>query len=537
MKYPNLLCQLILISITLVFTLQSHSDLATPRPHQPKQSHPAQPEPTTSEATLTTNAITITTKATIPYSKFTQRPSLILMLVIDQLRSDQLSLPYIDLPETGPHQMGMRYLMKQGAYFPFAEYKSLNNMTCPGHATIATGSWPAKHGIVLNEWYDSSLKTSQYCVQDPVHGVSPANIRSTTFADELKTSYPLSKTIGISLKDRSAIALAGHKATYAIWWDFKKFEWTTSSYYKSGLPSWAAGIQIPRRDSLKSKESSFLAGPALTVDLALAAIKSEKLGTHAKNIDYLSLSFSSHDAIGHRYGPTSAESKKLFLEQDRQISRLLKSLKEQGLSLDQVLIVLTSDHGIAPVPDPQAKNQGRIEEIELIKSISDHLNQKFGTSQRPNWIQHGRHFHYSLNTETLEKHKLTKSQALTAIEEYLQANSLIEAVITTEQVSQNRVPHSFQAPTMASWDFQRSGDFTIIPRIQYLPKDDNLVTHITSYSYDRTVPMIFFWKNRFSPGVYPHGEIIDIASTLSFFTGVLPPAKAEGKVLDLRTGH
>jgi hypothetical protein len=190
----------------------------------------------------------------IKLESFLSRPKLTLVLVIDQFRADYLTrFASRFLPSSGKNGEvgGFKYLMSKGAYFPQAKYDVLENMTCPGHATILTGSYPYLSGIVLNEWYDRSLGRMIYCVDDgdsPLvgsdlkgaeSGVSPKNLVGTTVGDELKNSGRPSKIISIALKDRAAILLGGHRADLAVWLS-SNYRWVSSRYYVKDkeLPRW-----------------------------------------------------------------------------------------------------------------------------------------------------------------------------------------------------------------------------------------------------------------------------------------------------------
>lgn len=471
---------------------------------------------------------------------FQKKPKLIVFLVFDQMRADYLTRFHnLFLPsEKSGEPGGFRFLTEKGAYFPYAQYDVLQNMTCPGHTMISTGSWPINNGISINEWYDRETKKIIYCVDDPEFEVSPRSIKTSTLSDEVKNADIPSKVIGISLKDRSAIALAGHRADGAYWFDLKKWGWVTSKYYNNGtLPSWVA--QANKKLSASKPDANLLGQPwgvETTIDLALQALKSEKLGT-GSGTDFLFLSFSTHDIAGHAYGPNSQEMKDLTIQEDKQISVLLKSIKKQLGSLKDVNIVLTADHGIAPSVDYSVAHKisaRRLDDIEMIKSVYEHLNQKFNIKNKAEWIETTKLFHFYLNKKTIADLKLDEDQVLSETKMALLKIPGVSDVLITKKIKTQSVLLSKQIKSQIENSFIESqwGDLILIPDAFVYNKGSNLVTHMTGYSYDRTVPLIF-WGGAFKPGVYlTSAKIVDLTPTLTAILGVIPTAKVDGRVLN-----
>ncbi len=184
------------------------------------------------------------------------RPKLVVVIVIDQFRSD-----YLSRFRTSFRKDGFAELIREGAYYPVAEYDVLQAMTGPGHATILTGAYPYKMGVPINSWYNQSTHAEEYCVQDSAvktigleksskPSVSPKNLIGSTFGDELKSSGLSSRVVAIAIKDRAAILLGGKRADLALWVEDGK--WTTSTYYqKDGkLSNWVDRLILPRSKRL-----------------------------------------------------------------------------------------------------------------------------------------------------------------------------------------------------------------------------------------------------------------------------------------------
>ncbi len=348
-----------------------------------------------------------------------ERPKLILTIVIDQFRGDYLTrfnsrfLPAVKSDGTVG---GFNYLMTRGAYFPYGEFEMLQDMTGPGHATILTGSYPYQAGIPLNNWYDKATGEGVYCTEDPGvavigrnpedkhFGTSPKNLIATTVGDEFKNAGLPSKVVSISLKDRAAILMGGHRADVVMWFDTKATQWVSSKYYfPSGrLPNWIDvlngeilgrtgkvvewnvtgkptglstdnnllrdeaihlgkfGKSFPHRVELGTKRSL---GTPVGLDITNAAVEKAIDEYHlgkGKGTDLLAVSYSSHDYLGHAFGPNSLEMEEMTVAEDRSLSRILNYIKRKvpgGLA--GVVVVLTGDHGIPPNPDSSQIERNR----------------------------------------------------------------------------------------------------------------------------------------------------------------------------------
>jgi len=317
-------------------------------------------------------------------------PRLIVQIVVDQLRGDLLT-KYQD--EFAPN--GFNYLLTHSINYRNAHHPHALTVTCVGHATISTGSTPAMHGIIANDWYDPTLKRVVYCTEDsssPIlsnirgtstnMGQSPRNLLASTFSDELVQAQR-ARSFGVSLKDRSAITLAGH-AGKAFWFDKTRGGFITSQYYYPHNPDWLNQWNThykPKNESwnllgpinryhfatIPSADRPFpgygktfphqLGAPSspnyykylamspfadeLTANFAMTVLKEEKLGLTKDKTDYLAISFSAVDIIGHQYGPNSLESEDNLKHLDRTIATLLKNIDKQ-IGLNNTLIVLTA---------------------------------------------------------------------------------------------------------------------------------------------------------------------------------------------------
>ncbi|MBI3883925.1 MAG: alkaline phosphatase family protein, partial [Sphingobacteriales bacterium] len=331
------------------------------------------------------------------------QPKLVVGLVIDQMRWDYL-YRFNDLYTND----GFKRLLQQGFSCENTLIPYVPTYTAPGHTCIYTGSVPAIHGIVGNNWFDRTQNANMYCTEDSTvttvgsntkaGKMSPGNLWTTTITDELRLSNNFkSRVVGIALKDRGAILPAGHSANAAYWYDDKAGKWITSSHYIKQLPAWLDSFNakalpdvymqqdwntllpiekydlssadnkpyegnikgentptFPHKLSLigNDKYEAFKTTPfanTYTFDLAKATIQNEKLGATNGITDFLAVSISSTDYIGHTFGPNSIEAEDTYLRLDRDIASFLQYL-DGTIGKGNYLLFLTADHGVAHVP-------------------------------------------------------------------------------------------------------------------------------------------------------------------------------------------
>lgn len=479
----------------------------------------------------------------ISFDQYQKRPKLVLVIVIDQFRADFLrKYQKSFVPEKNKNEVGgFNYLMKSGAYFPNAEYNVLQSMTCPGHAMIMTGALPHDNGIVLNEWFDKKTNKKIYCAFDEKYKISPRRLKSSTVGDELKGVDKNSRVYSLALKDRSAVMLGGYRANLALWIDYDEMKWTTSPFYAEDIPAWAKlenekllkEYKISKENSKEAKKdfATYL-GVKVTTDMAIQVLQSEKLGK-GDSTDILAVSYSTHDMTGHTNGPDSLELKVITHVEDHEIAKLLNAVKKSVGSLDDVTIVLTADHGIAPNTETSLSykmDSGKIDYDIVYKKINDELNSTFGKSSK-SWIQNHRSLHLYLDEEVLIEKKVSKNEVEQIVKKVLKSVDGVRDVATSTEITKGIFPQGELGEQVKRQYLEGiSGDVIMIPMPYYMEKDDNCVTHITGYSYDRSVPLIIKSRNVKS-GVYSGASMIDLAPTLSYLLGILPPATSTGKVL------
>ncbi|MBC7531223.1 MAG: alkaline phosphatase family protein [Oligoflexus sp.] len=525
-----------------------------------------------------------------------KKPKLMLVLVIDQFRADQIARfqkRFLEPQSSSGSLGGFRYLLDQGAYFPFAEYGLLQNMTCPGHATILSGTYAYQNGIAINEWTDRNSGKTIYCVEDDAYplvgpnlkadrvGISPKNFRGSTVGDELKNSGYTSKVVTIALKDRAAVLLGGYRNDLALWFDYEQKAWISSRYYRPDgkLPTWVESLnQDIAKDPIKeltwptpkgegsgtsltknisinektiksmaenfphkvSKESVYSLmlpyGTELTVNAAIAAMKNLKLG-QSEDPDLLAVSFSNHDYLSHNFGPNSREVEELTVAEDREISRLLNHAAKT-VGMENTIIVLTADHGASPTPEwlkAARVDAGRVDEKKLENMAEDFLQTTFGKPKKDKWLYGVSEFNFFLNVPNikaanLDREEVGRKLTLFFRDKMPELEGIADAFSASDVRNRSLPPKLWEQLILQTYVADRSGDVILIPKPYFIVPGPT-TTHLSGYSYDRMVPLIIAGP-QIKAGAYGQKVgIIDIAPTLAFFAGTTPPSGSEGRIL------
>jgi predicted AlkP superfamily pyrophosphatase or phosphodiesterase len=510
------------------------------------------------------------------------RPKLVVVIVIDQFRPDYLQRfrPYFG---TG----GFNLFLRRGANFTEAEYKHAVTFTCPGHAVVLTGSYANVNGIISNQWYDSKSGRQEYCAADSSvtligsshRGRSPRNLVASTVGDELKrTSRGRSRVIAMAGKDRSAIMLGGHKADGAYWMEDSLF--VTSTHYMKELPAWVqqfnasarvssyagkswdrllpkaayAGIgpdyvaaeqnvagmgrTFPHRlapDSSPRFLDGFRSSPfqnEVLLDFARAAVTSERLGED-DDPDLLAVSLSANDLIGHAFGPNSHEVMDVTVRTDRLLDRFFEFLDQQ-IGLRHVLIVLTADHGVAPLPEIARDlhpGAGRLDPARIAAAAETALRSRFGAPPGPGWLAHLAPPWLYLNVEALRQKGIAIEEAERTARDAVKGVRGVHQALTATELRQQQ-KNGMASGVLLSFYPDRSGNIYYELKPFIVPGQEQTgTTHGSPWSYDTRVPLLWFGSS-IKRGAYREAtSIADIAPTLSALLGIDPPAGSRGRVL------
>lgn len=476
-----------------------------------------------------------------------QRPKLVVGIVVDQMKMDYLYRFSDDFSANG-----FKRLMENGYTFQNMHYNYMPTYTAPGHASIYTGTTPAIHGIVGNEWFSRTLGKDMYCTDDdavttigdgtPAEGkMSPKNLQTTTITDELRMATNFKgKVIGMSLKDRGAILPAGHFANWAFWYS-KTGSFISSTFYGEKLPDWVTQFNQEKHympyitkgwDLFKPKEiyNESLAddnpyegklyksaapvfpynlndmyskndagilrstpfGNDLLAEFAMKAIENESLGQDDIT-DFLTVSFSSTDYVGHLLGPRSMELQDTYLRLDQTIADFLVYL-DKTVGKNNYLLFLTADHAGAENVNYLKDNKYNVKSInpsDIRSGLKKYSNETFGADLLLNYSD----FNLFFNKETIKSKGLELAKVKQSFKEYLMTQDYVKRVYTEEEILSNSGNDYFLNSISNGYDATQNGDLVILDKPGYIEYHGTGTSHGTPYSYDTHVPMIFYgWK-------------------------------------------
>jgi predicted AlkP superfamily pyrophosphatase or phosphodiesterase len=512
---------------------------------------------------------------------------LVVGIVVDQMRFDYLTRYYSRYGEGG-----FKRLLNEGFEFKNNHYNYIPTFTGPGHASVFTGTYPAIHGVIANDWYDKEIQKSVYCVEDDnaqsvgtlnkAGKMSPHRMKTTSITDQLKLhTQQKAKVIGISLKDRGAILPAGHTGNAAYWFHGnEEGKWISSSFYMNELPQWVkdfnnSGIaqqylnQVwepmypietytasgpdnnPFEEVFKGKDTptfpynlkelskvnggfdfirETVFGNSITTDFAIAALAGENLGKN-KTTDFLAISYSSPDYIGHTFGPNSVEVEDNYLQLDKELERLFNHLDKE-LGKGEYMVFLTSDHGVTHIP-------AYLQSLNIPagyfnrSGLQDDLKAFSMATFKIDVVERVQSNQVFLNKEVLKNAKLNPREVQQALADFLITYPKIDKVFTRNQLESGSYNRDIGYLVQNGFNQERSGDvvFVFEPSILSTWYERGGTSHGSGFTYDTHVPLIFYGNGIKKGHTFQKSEITDIAPTLSALLGISRPNGATGRVL------
>jgi predicted AlkP superfamily pyrophosphatase or phosphodiesterase len=475
---------------------------------------------------------------------------------------------------------GLLFLLERGVIFKETHHAHANTVTAPGHTSLSTGLFPSRSGIVGNDWYDRDEGRWVYAVEDrrspllsiagreakvpEVLGRSPRRLQGTSLGDWMKGLFRKAKVYSLGGKDRSAVLMGGKRADGAFWFDGETGQWVTSRYYMREYPAWAEEFHgrrladgyfgrtweaVPVAEDLLSAmkiepsgagakdsgipkvlgrgtlsedsgfyhalfETPFLESYLLA--FAEALVRGEGLGEDEAT-DLLALGFSSIDSVGHGYGPNSREILDAILRLDRDLGAFFGFL-DRTIGLERVGMALSADHGVAPLPEYQARHGlpgGRIAQSTLACAAG---------AGKPGWFVAPLHF----DEEALAKENLKREAAETLVAKEISGCPGVERVVTRSEIeSANGDGVDPLLQFRRSFYRGRSPDFFVLFE-EGLIDEARGTTHGSPYKYDTHVPGIVVW-----PGIAPRIRsepiaTVDLPVTIAALLGIEPPDDVDG---------
>ncbi len=536
------------------------------------------------------NLIAIVAILALSQNIFSQeRPKLVVGIVVDQMRWDYL-YRYHDRYSQG----GFLRLLGEGFSCENTMINYLPTYTAVGHASIYTGSVPSINGIAGNSFIEQQTGKMVAAIGDKKYSritnqslksgqISPQNLWTTTITDELKLATNFrSKVVSVSLKDRASVLPAGHLADAAFWFDDSTGNWVSSSFYMAQLPEWverynASGVarkyalqewttlypeqsyeqsvpypnryEQPYSDKnsivfpIKFKEifkktksydllKSSPWGNTATREFAEMALREYRLGKGTQT-DFLAISFSAPDYIGHQYAPNSVKVEDAYLRIDLEIAKLLETL-DSSVGKGNYLVFLTADHGGAHnalfLQDHQI-SAGLWDYEALNDSLNAFLSGIYGKN---NLSLSMNNYQVNLNYKAIESEE-QKAKILADCVRFFEQQPTTAYAVQSKRVSEASVPQNIKEMIINGYCRERSGEVQIVPKPQYYSHESLMgTTHGVWNPYDTHIPLIFYgWqvpKGKSTKEVY----ITDIAATIAALLRIQMPSGCIGKPIQFK---
>ncbi|HRO09313.1 MAG TPA: alkaline phosphatase family protein [Saprospiraceae bacterium] len=516
------------------------------------------------------------------------RPKLVVGIVVDQMRWDYL-YKYYDRYNNN----GFKRMLNQGFAVENTQIPYIPTYTAIGHSTIYTGSVPAIHGIAGNNFMIRATQKDMYCTQDDsVKGVgldpdkfegkmSPRNLLTTTITDELKLATDFkSKVVGISLKDRGGILPAGHFADAAYW--MVDGNWVSSTFYMNDLPGYVRDFNkadltkkyldegwspmyplntyfdrvkddnpyegsyvkgehvrfpINLKDAAAKKNRDVIKstpfGNTVTLKLAQTVLTFEKMGKNPANVpDFMAISLSSTDYIGHQFAINSAKIEDTYLRLDKDLADFFSFL-DNHVGKGNYTVFLTADHGAAHNPQYIADengNGGFLYKKELGMALEEQLIKTFGHKKLVYTMTNNQVF---LDYKLIDSLQLDDKKIKQYVINFLKKQDGVAFAADMEQLSLSSFPEPIKSMSINGYNYKRSGDIQVILEPQWYGfyKDKTGTTHGAWNPYDSHIPLVFMgWGIRQGNSHAP-AYMTDIAPTLAALLHIQEPNGNIGKPL------
>lgn len=522
-------------------------------------------------------------KATEEDEHLRTTPKLVVGIMVDQMRYDYLTRFYDHYGKDG-----FKRLVEQGFNCKNNHFNYAPTSTGPGHTSVYTGTTPSAHGIIGNNWYDKELDKDVYCASDDSYTsvgtttdagqMSPHRMTVTTITDELRLNTQMrGKTIAIALKDRGAVLPGGHTANAAYWFHgADEGKWITSSYYMNQLPKWVtdfnssgkvqsykkawntlkdineyteSGTDDNAYEGLFNGETSPTFphsttalldktmdyeiikstpyGNSLTADFAIEALQQEALGKDGFT-DFLAISFSSTDYVGHKFGVNSKEVQDTYLRLDEDLARLFKAL-DKNVGEGEYTLFLTADHAAIDVPaylKDQKIPAGYVDNAGTKRKLSEFLKYKYGTEDI---VKDYSNYQLFLDHKIIENSDLDLAKVQADIAKEFLGYDAVDRVYTADQMWQNEYTSGIPYILQNGYNQKRSGDVLIVLKPGFISYGSTGSTHGSPQIYDTHAPLLFYGKGIKPGSTVKRTEIPDIAPTISALLGIAFPNGATGQ--------
>ncbi|HUH18341.1 alkaline phosphatase PafA [Albibacterium sp.] len=507
------------------------------------------------------------------------RPKLVVGIVVDQMRWDYLYRYYDRYGNDG-----FKRMINEGFSADNTNIDYVPTVTAIGHTTIYTGSVPSIHGIAGNDFIINATGETMYCTEDSTVStvgstsdagkMSPRNLLASTITDELKLATNFrSKVIGVAIKDRGSILPAGHAADAAYWFDGETGNFITSTYYMDKLPAWVEGFNqqklvekylnqgwetlypiasyvqsaaddnryegkfsvsekpvFPVNTAELYKKSGAGAirtspyGNTISFDMAKAAVENEKLGQNVVT-DFLALSLSSTDYIGHQFGPNAIEVEDTYLRLDNELAEFFKYLDEK-VGAGEYTVFLSADHGGAHNVNFLKDHNipaGAWGTGKILTELNKVLQAKFGEDKLVISLLN---YQGHLNYKVIEEKGLDKEAIKSVAIDFLRKQEGVTYVVDMDKAQTASVPKVIRERIINGYNYDRSGDIQVILNPAWYSSGSANPTgtsHAAWNPYDAHIPLIFMgWGVKPGKTSRPTG-MTDVAATLAAILKIQQP--------------
>jgi len=517
------------------------------------------------------------------------RPKLVVGMVVDQMRWDYL-YRYYDRYSSG----GFKRLVNEGFSAENTMIPYLPTYTAVGHTSLYTGSVPAFHGIIGNNWYDPELRRDVYCAEDKsvqtvgsntdAGQMSPKNMLTNTITDELRLATNFkSKVIGVSMKDRGSILPAGHSANAAYWYDGATGNWISSTYYMKQLPDYIESynkekhqnkfyeknwntmypIETYTQSTSDSKpyegkykgetETTFPHklsdaidknfdlvrstpfGNTMTLEMAQLLIAKENMGNNGTT-DFLAVSCSSTDYVGHQFGPNSIEAEDTYLRLDKDLEAFFNYL-DKTVGKGNYLFFLSADHGAAHVPKFMEENKlpgGVVSNRTFAAGLNKVLEEAFKIKQPVITVMNNQ---VIFNKPEIEKTDVDFEDMKAMAIKYLKQQTGVLNAVDINDVANSTIPDFLKKRITNGYNARRSGDVYFILNANWFDGGSTGTTHGSWNPYDSHIPLVFMgWKVKAGKTNKPY-EMTDAAATIAAMLQIQMPSGSVGQPITELTDH
>ena len=513
------------------------------------------------------------------------RPKLVVGIVVDQMRWDYL-YRYYDRYKPG----GFKRMLNEGFSCENTKIDYLPTVTAVGHSTIYTGSVPAIHGIAGNDFIIEATGKTMYCTEDSsvstvgstssAGKMSPRNLLVTTITDELRLATNFkSKVISIALKDRGSILPGGHLANAAYWFD-SNGSWITSTYYMKELPGWVKAFndrKLPEQYLKKDwntlypiqtytqslpdsnlyegkftgqaapvfpvKTSGMIAqnvdivrstpyGNTLTAELAKAAIQAEQLGKRGTT-DFLAVSFSTPDYVGHRFGPNAIEVEDVYLRLDIELANFLNFL-DMNIGKGNYTLFLSADHGAAYNSRFLTDNKipsGYWQGGQVQRQLNEELEKKYSIR---NLVTSFSNSQAHLNNKAVDSSKVNEEELRKDIVRFLRKQPQILFVADINHLDEAALPGDLKTRIIKGYNSKRSGPITfgLEPGWYGGAVNGTGTTHGTWNNYDAHIPLLWMGWGIKQGSTSRRINMSDISATLASLLHIQMPSGCIGEPIE-----